>query len=134
MTERVFQAEKKEMDMNEAALPYISIRVDKVQLNLLHGYCSNLDEMLLRESITPLTPEQNFDVIITENDNIVKKVIYEVSDISTGQIVESGSIIALEKEEKTKVAKIRLKETLEQEVEYAAKITLITNQSVFTLI
>lgn len=129
MTERVFQAEKKEMDMNEAALPYISIRVDKVQLNLLHGYCSNLDEMLLRESITPLTPEQNFDVIITENDNIVKKVIYEVSDISTGQIVESGSIIALEKEEKTKVAKIRLKETLEQEVEYAAKITLITNQS-----
>ena len=72
-----------------------------------------------------MTPEQNFDVIITENDNIVKKVIYEVSDISTGQIVESGSIIALEKEEKTKVAKIRLKETLEQEVEYAAKITLI---------
>lgn len=129
MKERVFQVERKEMDMSEAALPYISMRVDGVSLNLLHGYCSNLDEMLLRECITPLTSEQNLDVVITENKNIVKKLVYEVSDITTGQLIEDGSIIALEKEDETKVAKIRLKETLEEETEYAAKITLITNQS-----
>lgn len=129
MAESVFSIEKRTMEMSEATLPYISMRVDGIELNRLHGYTSNVDEMLPRESITPLTGEQKFEIIITENANVVKKVTYDITDVASGQLVESGSIIALDKEGENKVAGIRLKETLQKDTEYVVKITLITNQS-----
>lgn len=129
MKKSIFDIEKKEMEMSDAALPYISLRVNETELNLLHGYGSNLDGMLLRETITPITSEQSFEVMITENESIVKKVTYEITDIATMQEVENGSVIALDKEGEIKTARIRLKENLIPDTEYAAKITLITNQS-----
>lgn len=129
MAEAVFNIEKETMDMSDASLPYISFRVDDKEYNLLHGYCSGLDALTLRDSITPITTDQSFSVIITENESVVKKVKYEISSLTGNNVIEEGTINALDKEGDKKLARIKLKESLERDTEYVAKITLITDQS-----
>ncbi|MBE5961107.1 MAG: hypothetical protein E7256_06915 [Lachnospiraceae bacterium] len=129
MQEQVFSIEKETMEMSDATLPYITIQSGNAALNLLHGYCSNLDEMVIRESITPVGSEQEFTVLITENESVVKKLKYEVIEIQNETAIEEDAINALEKIENGKTAKIKIKTPLEQNTEYVVKITLITDQS-----
>ncbi len=134
MPERTFRAENETITMSESTLPVVVMRVDGEKLNLLHGYCSNLDEMLMRESITPLTPEKHFEVLITENEYNIKKVTYEVVEVNAGEKVEEGSVISLEKETdesgaEYRTAKVRLKNEYTTGQEYVVKLTLISNES-----
>jgi hypothetical protein len=129
MTEKVFSVETKTMEMEETTLPYISLLVEGQEINLLHGYCSGLDELTVRESITPLTTEQSFSVVITENESTVKKVKYEVLSLTDGKTIEEGAINALDSQPEYKLARIKLKESLTKDTEYILKITLITDES-----
>ncbi len=129
MTEKVFSIDEKSMKMQDATLPYISLLVDGKEINLLHGYCSSLDVLTVRESITPLSVEQAFSIVITENESVVKKVKYEVIDISDGKTVEEGAINALDTQPDYKVARIKIKEGLTKNREYVLRITLITDTS-----
>lgn len=114
--------------MNNSTLPTVSIDVDGIGLNRLHGYVSNLDSMIVRETITPITGERTFTVLIEENESVVKKLKYEIFN-SDGREVESDSFTVLDVEEGPKQVRIALKETMKSGKEYIAKITLITNQS-----
>lgn len=114
--------------MSESTLPTISIDVGGIELNRLHGYVSNLDGMIVRETITPITGERAFTVLIDENESVVKKLKYEIYN-SDGREVESDSFTVLDVENGPKKVRIALKETMKSGKEYVAKITLITNQS-----
>lgn len=129
MTEKVFSIDEKSMKMEDATLPYISLLVDGKEINLLHGYCSGLDVLTVRESITPLSAEQAFSIVITENESIVKKVKYEVIDVTDGKTVEEGAISALDTQSDYKLARIKIKESLTKNREYVLRITLITDSS-----
>jgi hypothetical protein len=129
MKEKDFRVDTKTMEMEETTLPYISLLVEGQEVNLLHGYCSGLDELTVRESITPLTSEQSFSIIITENESTVKKVKYEILSLTDGKTVEEGAINALDSQPEYKLARIKLKQILEKETEYILKITLITDES-----
>lgn len=129
MHEQVFSIEKETMEMSDATLPYVTIKSGDSVLNLLHGYCSNLDAMVIRESITPIGTGQEFSVLITENESVVKKLKYEVIEIQNETTIEEDAINALEKTDDGKMAKIKIKTPLEANTEYVVKITLITDQS-----
>lgn len=137
MKEKVFSVERKTIPMQEATLPVVSIQVGGVEINLLHGYCSNLDAMLFRESITPLGADKSFALLISENEYNIKKVNFEIYETAEGSKVEEGSVISMDKElierngkeTEEKVAKIRLKEDYAAGEEYVVKLTLISNES-----
>lgn len=129
MTEKVFHIEKKAMAMEETTLPYITLSVEGQEINLLHGYCSGLDELTVRESLTPLSTEQSFSVIITEKESDVKKLKYEVMNLNDGKTMEEGTVNALDHNKEYKVARITLKEALTKNTEYVLRITLITDKS-----
>jgi hypothetical protein len=128
MKEQVFKAAQT-IEMSEASFPIITLRLDKEEVNQLHGYSNNLTPNLVRESITPLDSEQSFIVVIDEKENEVKRVIYELRSITDNKLLETDTINALEKEDEYKTAKIKLKTELNQTQEYAVKITLVTNKS-----
>lgn len=141
MQEKALSIERKTIPMQEATLPVVTVRTVGEEINLLHGYCSNLDGMLLRESITPLTQEKNFEILISENDYTIKKVIFDVYETSEGNKIETNdnerNIILLDKqiqekdgkEYEVKVAKIKLKEDYTLGEEYVVKLTLISTES-----
>lgn len=126
--EMFFSGSANIVQMSAATLPTVTMEVGGNEVNLLHGYVSNLDEMIMRETITPLGADRTFTVLITENESVVKKLKYEVLN-EDGQEIESDSFTVLDSETGQKSVKIALKETLKSGAEYVVKITLITNES-----
>ncbi len=126
--EEVFDIQKT-IEMGETSFPILTIRLDKNEMNLLHGYSNNLNANLVRDSITPLDATQSFDVVIDGKENDVKRVIYELRSVSDNNLLETDTINALEKEEDKKTARIKFKSELEDGNEYAVKITLVTSES-----
>lgn len=129
MEEQIFHLETKTMEMENATLPYVTLFTEGQEINLLHGYCSGLDVLTVRESITPISSSQDLAVLITEKENLVKKLKYEVIAVEDGNTLEEGSCLVFDKEQDYKVARIKFKETLNKDMEYVLRITLITDQS-----
>lgn len=129
MEEQIFHLETKTMEMENATLPYVTLFTEGQEINLLHGYCSGLDVLTVRESITPISSSQDLAVLITEKENLVKKLKYEVIAVEDGNTLEEGSCLVFDKEQDYKVARIKFKETLNKDTEYVLRITLITDQS-----
>lgn len=129
MPEVVNSVETGTTEMSGAMLPVVSMSQDSIEMNPLHGYVSEIDAALMRESITLIDREKTLDVLITENENTIKKFIYELSD-TDGTVIENGTINALERlESGRKSVKIRLQADLEQGGEYLLTMTLVNSQS-----
>ncbi len=129
MEEQIFQLETKTMEMESATLPYVTLFTEGQEINLLHGYCSGLDVLTVRESITPISSSQDLSVLITEKESVVKKLKYEVISVEDSKTLEEGSVLVFDKEQDYKVARLKFKETLSKDTEYVLRITLITDQS-----
>ncbi len=137
MQERVFSADRKTTQMQQATLPVVTVLTPGGEINLMHGYCSNLDAMLFRESITPVEAGESVEILIKENAYTIKKVNYEIYDTSLGTKLEEGSVISLDKKTvedasgtvEKKSAKLRLKGEYTVGGEYVVKLTLISNES-----
>ncbi len=133
MQERVFSSDRKTTKMQATTLPVVTVLTPGGEINLMHGYCSNLDAMLFRESITPVDTEKQVEILITENDYNIKKIIFEVYDTALGTKLEEGNVISLERrmqgEKGQKSAKLRLKGEYVAGDEYVVKLTLISNES-----
>lgn len=117
--------------MGETTYPTISVILDDMEINRLHGYSNNIDHRMSRESITPIDEEQSFFIGIDENDYEIKRVDYELHPIDEDKIIEFDNIKALEKSEisDNKLAKIKFNTQLEQGHEYSVRITLVTSKS-----
>lgn len=115
--------------MDETTFPILTIRLGEEDLNLLHGYSNNLNANIVRESVTPVDSNQSFEAVIDGKGNDVKRVIYELRTVSDNKLIETDTINALEKEGEFKTARIKFKEVLTDNTEYAVKITLITSES-----
>lgn len=128
MEEAVFNVDKT-VEMSETSFPVIRLLIGETIINQQLGYSNNISANMVRESITPITDDQSFTVLIDEKENVVKRVIYEIRDVRNNKLLESDTINALEKLGEEKSAKIRIKQTLDANVEYAVKITLVTSES-----
>lgn len=125
------QAKIETVKMAETTYPTISILLNEIEVNRLHGYSTNVDSRMSREAITPVDGEQSFKILIDENDYEIRRVDYELHSIYGDRIIESDSIKALEKDETGthKLAKIKFSEQLKEGLEYYIRITLVTNKS-----
>lgn len=115
--------------MEDATFPLVTIKTGDNSINLLHGYSTNLEANKLREAVTPVDPDQSFEILINEEAYDIKKLNYEIREFVGNKLIETNSISVFEENGEEKTAKIKLKTELEQEKEYAVKITLITSES-----
>lgn len=116
------------VEMGEATFPTLVVKSKNYTMNLLHGYNSNLNANLIRESMTPIGSDQTFQLFITENETVVKKLKYELRKIKDNELLDSGEISVLEEMEGGKSAKIKIQVAMDQGKEYAFKVTALTAQ------
>lgn len=114
--------------MGHATLPLCTIEVEGQTINLLHGYSGNLNAGNFRESIIPLESSQTFTVFIEEKEMEIRKIAYELSEVSSEKVIESNSIRALDNVSGGKSAPITISKPLELSKEYALKITVVTKE------
>ncbi len=127
MGETLFAGGRETVLPGNASFPTVSVLTCGEELNCLYGYSSNLDAVLNREDMIPIGADGIFELKIKEYDTDVRRLKYEVLDVSSEAEVDSGTINAFEKQDGCKVARIKLKTDLKDKTEYAVKATLISN-------
>ena len=92
--------------MENATFSFGTIKTGDNEINLLHGYSTNLDANKLRETVTPLGLNQDFEVLINQEDYDIKKLNYEVREFVDNVLIESDSISVFDEVDGQKKAKI----------------------------
>lgn len=113
--------------MATTTFPVVYIETDRGLMNPLHGYSTNINANMIRETITLIDSDQVITISIDQKKSIVKKINYEIRDCNQYTLIEEGSISALTETDDNKSAKIKIKETLDENTEYAMKITAVTS-------
>lgn len=114
-------------EIAEAVLPTISVVSDGVELGCLYGYSSNMDAVLDREDLIPIDASGTMELRIAEYDMTVRRLQYEIEDIVSLSVLDSGTMNAFEHDDFAKIARIKLKAELKEGTEYAVRITLVNN-------
>ena len=126
--ETLFEDDQRTIAMKEATFPLITLEVEGEKMNLLHGYAANLDAQVIRECITPITPDRSLTININESESDVKKLKYQIFTLE-GREKESDDYTVLADSSGKKSLTLTLRENYEVGEEYILKLTLITNTS-----
>ena len=76
MDEIVFDVEVQTVEMKAATLPTMTVITGDEEINLLHGFSSNLDVLLNRENIIPIGTDKTFFLRIDEQESVVRRLKY----------------------------------------------------------
>lgn len=127
MGTKSFSKEAETVRVGEAALPTISVETCGETVSCLYGFTSNMDPTLNREDLIPIDKNQECRLDFNEYKMTIRRLKYELLDITSKAELDSGTINAFEKEGNHKKARLRFKADLKEETEYAVRVTLINN-------
>lgn len=125
--ETIFESGVETVPVGVSSFPTVSVLTCGEEVNCLSGYSSNLDTILNREDMIPVGADGIFELKIKEYETDVRRLKYEVLDVSSEAEVDAGTINAFEKIDGCKIVRIKLKAELKEGAEYAVKATLIGN-------
>ena len=115
------------VELGEAALPTVSVVTCGEKISCLYGYTSNLDTTLNRADLIPVDSNMEFMLDINEYDMTIRRLKYEIMDVSGKEELDSGTINAFDKDGVHKKVRIRVKADLQEGTEYAVRVTLIND-------
>lgn len=127
MKEVTFHEDIETVEMKEAQFPIMKIISKQQTMNVLHGYNNNLDANLMRESMTPIGSDQSFQMRLKENGYNIKKVNYQLHNVSNNEVLETKEILALDETEEGIAVNVSIDTAMKQGKEYAFKITATTD-------
>lgn len=127
--EHTYEAEKMTVAASKATLPVVSFGVGGAEMNLTLGYTFLPEEPLMRQSITPIGPDQSFQVLIDQKESIVKRVTATVMEVESSTVAEEVNIMALKDTEDGRIyAPVILTQNYARNLEYNLRITLTTSE------
>lgn len=124
---RSFSKTVETIPMGEAALPTVSVITCGEEISCLYGFTSNMDPTLNREDLIPLDAGKEFELDLNEYEMTIRRLKYEILDVSGENELDSGTINAFEKAGTHKRVRIKIKAELKEGTEYAVRITLTNN-------
>lgn len=119
-------------EMNQATLPVLYIQSEDQYINEMHGYTGEMDESMLKDTLTPVENNKQLSVYIKEYDNTITSLQYELLNVSGNEVIEKGTIKKLTKASGGVIAKINWKKVLTEKKDYTLKLTLKPDGGVAT--
>ena len=112
----------------DASFPVLYMQVGKKLINPMHGYTANMDAKYIRDGIVSVDDKQKCVLDIKENDTNVKKVIYEITDCDSSNVLDTGTIRTFDKNKEYKQFSVLINNELEDNQEYTLKVALVTDK------
>lgn len=111
--------------MDQATLPVIYTNVQGYKTNEMHGYISDIDMSLLRESVVPLEGSSEVSLLVKSDEYEVDHLNYEVRSSDGSSLVENGEVTKFTKEENGLLsASLAIRMQLKQGQDYILKLVL----------
>lgn len=127
-----YYAEKKNegaSEMLKATLPVLAIQSGDYEINRMYGYIDQIDEALLRETITPVDAQGKIKLKLQDYDYDITAIYYEVFYGANSTLLEEGVLNRLKEQDGLKTGTFTLKNMLDDQEEYLIKFTIRLDSS-----
>lgn len=105
-------------EMNDAELPLAYVSYGDTLLNCMHGYTSDVDITLLRDSITPIDEQKHIEILVQNDKKYASGYSYEIRSIAGDSLVEKGDIEAADNDSGYDKLDINVRMDLKKDMEY----------------
>lgn len=112
------------MEMAPATLPVVSMEMNGVSYNQLHGYKSVMDVSFQRDTITALGERRNTDFRIDTYGRSVDGITIEVRSADGSRLIENTELLDYTQRGNVIRGSIALKDLIDKDVEYSLSILL----------
>lgn len=113
--------------MSEATLPVVTFYHGEMPINELYGYTTKMDELTVRDTITPLQDGLALDVNIKVHQYDVEEISYEVRTLDTKRLLENKQVSEYEEKGGGINARLRLQNLLKEQTEYLLVLIIHTD-------
>ena len=114
------------MEMSPATFPIVTMEMDGVAYNQLHGYKNVMDVSFQRDTVTALGVSRNTDFTIDTYGRNIEGITIEVRSADGSRLIESTGITDYTKRGDKISGTITLKDLIDKDTEYSLSILLDT--------
>lgn len=112
------------MEMSQASLPLVTMEMNGVEYNQLHGYTTQMEIALQRDTVTVLGENRNIGFVVDTFGQNVTNIKVEVRNVNGSRLIESTSLEHYEAEDDEIRGEIALKDLIEKDTEYSLTVLL----------
>lgn len=112
------------MEMAPASFPTVTMELDGVPYNCLHGYSRPMEIAFQRDTVTVLGESRETDFTITSYGEEVEGVSIEVRNADGSRLIESTELDGLEQRQDGISGTISLKDLIEKDTDYSLTLCL----------
>ena len=111
-------------EMQDATLPVVSLYLqdeetkERMQINELHGYTSQMNAVYMRDTITPINNERILPIQIRTYDTQIDGVSYEIRSLDMDRLIADSEVTDYTQEKGKLNADLAIQNLLEKEEEY----------------
>ncbi len=111
-------------DMADASLPLITIVDGEMEINELHGYTTEMNEIYVRDSITPVSSENTISLHIATDAKVIESIRYEIRSLDTETLYVEQEITDFTQEKGAIYTDLPIQSIIDEGVEYNLAIIL----------
>lgn len=112
----------------DATLPVMSFNLDKIKINTLHGYTTEMDPTKMRDCVIPISDDRKLSLSISTYGMAVDRISYKIRSMDGKRLVADDEISSFSNKDNTIKADISMPNVMDENTEYLLVFTITSGQ------
>ena len=112
----------------DAALPVMSFNLDKIKINTLHGYTTEMDPTKMRDCVIPISDDRKLSLSISTYGMAVDRISYKIRSMDGKRLVADDEISSFSNKDNTIQADVSMPNVMDENTEYLLVFTITSGQ------
>ena len=112
----------------DATLPVMSFNLDKIKINTLHGYTTEMDPTKMRDCVIPISDDRKLSLSISTYGMVVDRISYKIRSMDGKRLVADDEISSFSNKDNTIQADISMPNVMDENTEYLLVFTITSGQ------
>lgn len=112
----------------DATLPVMSFNLDKIKINTLHGYTTEMDPTKMRDCVIPISDDRKLSLSISTYGMAVDSISYKIRSMDGKRLVADDEISSFSNKDNTIQADVSMPNVMDENTEYLLVFTITSGQ------
>lgn len=112
----------------DATLPVMSFNLDKIKINTLHGYTTEMDPTKMRDCVIPISDDRKLSLSILTYGMAVDRISYKIRSMDGKRLVADDEISSFSNKDNTIQADVSMPNVMDENTEYLLVFTITSGQ------
>ena len=112
----------------DATLPVMSFNLDKIKINTLHGYTTEMDPTKMRDCVIPISDDRKLSLSISTYGMAVDRISYKIRSMDGKRLVADDELSSFSNKDNTIQADVSMPNVMDENTEYLLVFTITSGQ------